>query len=283
MNARTDDERFAHIEDYYSRLRAANGQELSIYQIWERGEAHADSVTPATYSKEYQSHIVLKAERLTTAQSRVFSIGCGNAGIEAVLQQRGRRVDAIDCNREAVALANQKGVAATQGDFMSMCPDSLAPYDLVYADGLIGHLCSAQEGLGPFLQGLARAGLRTGAKLLISNDAPRKPGADLEPHGSVEGFWLVSHLHLADRLVQSGYKVLESYTFPYHRPQSGLRDRSVCVAERRLSRADFAGIPGPADAPPACAGGTLSHAVPHLRRSGHRAGRRVAFARVQWR
>lgn len=221
-----------HTDDYYSELRAVNGQMLSIYQIWEKGEAYNDSITPATYCMEYQSHIQLKIERLTTKDACIFSIGCGNAAIESLLLQGGRRVAAIDCNREAVELAISKGVAATGGDFLRMPEGGLSSYDLVYADGLVGHLCSADSGLTPFLDGLKRARLRKHAKLLISNDGPRARGVALEPHGSVDGFWLVSHDHLAERLRSIGFKILEQYTFPYGRPQSGLRDRSICIAER---------------------------------------------------
>ena len=35
---------------------------------------------------------------------------------------------------------------------------------------------------------------------------------------------------LAERLVSSGIDVLESYYFPYVRPISGLRNRTICVA-----------------------------------------------------
>lgn len=219
-------------DDYYSTPRSIDGKSVSIYQIWEQGGAFNDSITPSTYSREYQSHIQLKIERLTTTGDRIFSIGCGNAAIEGMLCKSGRHVFAIDCNEEAVSLARRKGVAAEQGDFLKMPPGGLSEFDLVYADGLVGHLCDARTGLQPFLAGVERARLRTKARLLISNDAPRTPGAPLEPHGSVEGFWLVAHDHLAHRLRDVGFDILETYTFPYHRPQSGLRDRSICIAER---------------------------------------------------
>jgi hypothetical protein len=219
-------------DDYYSKRRTVNGESLSVYQIWERGEAFNDSITPSTYCREYQSHIRLKIERLTGTNDRIFSIGCGNATIEGALTSTGRSVSAIDCNLEAVALAISKGVAATHGDFLQMPAGGLSSFDLVYADGLVGHLCNATSGLAPFLAGVERARLRTTAKLLISNDAPRTRGAALEPHSSVSGFWLVAHDHLAHRLREIGFDILETYTFPYHRPQSGLRDRSICIAER---------------------------------------------------
>lgn len=219
-------------DDYYSKPRTVNGQSISIYQIWEQGEAFNDSITPSTYSREYQSHIRLKIEQLTGTTDRIFSIGCGNAAIEGMLSSTGRSVSGIDRNAEAVRLAISKGVAATQGDFLQMPAGGLSNFDLVYADGLVGHLCNAHSGLGPFLAGIERARLRKKAKLLISNDAPRTRGAPLEPHGSVDGFWLVAHDHLAHRLRDIGFDILETYTFPYHRPQSGLRDRSICIAVR---------------------------------------------------
>jgi hypothetical protein len=219
-------------DNYYTTPRDVDGRSVSIYQIWETGGAYNDSVTPATYSSEYRSHIALKMERLTSTKGSIFSVGCGNAAIEGLLCKRGRIVSAIDRNEEAVELALRKGIDATCGDFTELPQGALMSYELVYADGLAGHLCDANTGLKPFLDAIDRAGLTKGARLLISNDAPRSPNVGLEPHGSVASFWLISHAHLAEQLSRVGFKVVESYTFPYHRPISGLRDRSICIAER---------------------------------------------------
>ena len=222
----------APVADYYSQPRVVDGQARTIYQIWETGEAFNDSVTPSTYSAEYQSHIRLKLERLTGPGDRILSVGCGNAVVEGQLVGTGRHVSGIDCNAEAVEFASRKGVHARQADFLELPQGALAAFDLIYADGVVGHMCDAAEGLGRFLAALRRAGMKSGARLVISNDAPRSPQAHLEPHGSVDGFWLVSHRHLTEQLGAAGLRGLESYTFPYARPKSGLRDRSICVVEQ---------------------------------------------------
>src|SRR6266496_2992045 len=219
------------VRDYYSRPRVVDGTSKTIYEIWESGDALGDSITPSTFCPDYQSHVTLKLQSLTTEGSTVFSVGCGNAVIEARLVQAGRRVRAIDYNREAVVLARNKGVDAFQADVMSLQPNTLTDVSLVYADGLVGHLFDAELGLIPFLEKLATLGLPSGARLFISNDAPRDSVLSYEPHDRVEGFWFVSPSYLANALDQAGFKTIECYPFPYLRPKSGLRNRTLCVAK----------------------------------------------------
>ena len=64
----------------------------------------------------------------------------------------------------------------------------------------------------------------------MSNDAPAQPGTGVVPHGKVPGFWLFSPDYLRDTAQRFGYTVVESYSFPYVRPVSGLRNRTICIA-----------------------------------------------------
>jgi hypothetical protein len=219
------------VNAFYSTKRAVAGGEKSLYEIWEEGGALNDSVTPSTYSEEYQSHVLLKLLSLTQAGDVVFSIGCGNGVIEGRLASLDRVVRAIDCNAEAVALSVTKGVDATQADFFDLQGGVLAGVDLVYGDGVLGHLFDADRGLDDFFVQLRDVGLASGARLLLSNDAPRVAGIDVTPHDRVRDFWFLSIDYLSRQLERFGLRVVERYYFPYFRPESGLRPRSICVAE----------------------------------------------------
>src|SRR5262245_55235039 len=105
------------LRDFYCRP-LADGR--NRYEVWERGEACGDSVTPSTYCPEYRSHMVLKIASLSKPRGRVFSIGCGNAFVETELLARGMRVQAIDRNQEAVDLAVGKGVDAFAADYYKL-------------------------------------------------------------------------------------------------------------------------------------------------------------------
>jgi hypothetical protein len=81
-----------------------------------------------------------------------------------------------------------------------------------------------------FFETLAALTPPPGSWLVMSNDAPAEPGAGVVPHGKVPGFWLFSPDYLRDTAQRFGYTVVESYSFPYVRPVSGLRNRTICIA-----------------------------------------------------
>lgn len=219
------------VHDYYCSPRSTpGGQQRSIYQIWEAGAAFNDSVTPSTYCQEYRSHMVLKIMSLTALHDRIFSIGCGNAFVEAELLKEGRSVQCIDCNAEAVHLAASKGIEAFTADFFALPPAHLAGFSVVYADGLLGHLYQSDGELDAFFETLLSLRPLPGTWIVISNDAPLSPGAVVEPHARVSDFWLLSKACLDETFERFGFEIVESYYFPYVRPISGLRNRTICIA-----------------------------------------------------
>ena len=219
------------VHAYYCDPRDTDGKNTrTIYEIWEAGEAFDDSVTPSTYCPDYRTHVVLKMLSLTAKGARIFSIGCGNAFVEADLVREGRYVQAIDCNPEAVDLAARKDVEAFVSDFHSLPDGYLAAFDVIYADGLLGHLYREGTGLSAFYDTLARLAPKPGAFLVFSNDAPLVRGLRVEPHKRVEDFWMLSREELREGVAADGYLPVEDYHFPYVRPVSGLRNRTLCIA-----------------------------------------------------
>ncbi|MHC5655235.1 class I SAM-dependent methyltransferase [Stappia sp. ICDLI1TA098] len=214
---------------YCTRLDAPAARRRTIYEIWEAGEAHDDSVTPSTYCPDYRAHIGLKIVSLTQPGARIFSIGCGNAFVEADLVGGGRHVQAIDCNPEAVALATRKGLEAFVSDFFTLPDGHLSGFDAIYADGLLGHLYRSDTGLADFFGTLRRLAPKPGAWLIFSNDAPLETGHDVEPHRRVADFWMLSRARLVAELETAGYTAAEDYHYPYLRPVSGLRNRTICI------------------------------------------------------
>jgi len=218
------------VRDYYCAPRSEGRAGTSIYDIWERGGAFNDSITPSTYVPQYRWHIVLKLLSLAPEGSSIFSIGCGNGFVEADLVRHHRTVRAVDCNEEAVELSRSKGVDAFTADFFALTPADVAGVDVVYADGLLGHLFDPQEQVRPTMDKLGSLDLPSGTLLLFSNDSPRDPAAAFAPHERVAGFWFVSRGYLQDSLAAAGFEPTESYYFPYLRPLSGMRNRTICIA-----------------------------------------------------
>lgn len=218
------------VRDYYTTQRTLDTADETIYAIWERGEAFKDSVTPSTYVPEYRSHMLLKLLSLTGDGANVLSLGCGNGFVEGDLASHGRLVRAIDVNDEAVELTRKRGVDAFVADFFALRPDDVAGTDTVYADGFLGHLFDESDRIAPALDKLTSLGLGSGTHLVFSNDAPFDGEADVEPHPRVRDFWFLSRDFLRESLTSFGFLVTEGYYFPYLRPISGMRNRTICVA-----------------------------------------------------
>jgi SAM-dependent methyltransferase len=219
-----------HVYEYYSSERSTERGGESLYEIWERGGAFNDSITPSVYAPEYRSHIMNKMLMLTDAESVVLSLGCGNAFVEGDLVARGRRVIGVDVLEEAVQLAKAKGVDAFVADFFELEPRHFHDVDLVFGDGILGHLFDVEQGLEPALAKLASLEISPGTWLVFSNDPPREGGVPFAPHAAVPGFWFVSREYLQTSLSNFGFEPLETYYFPYLRPISGMRNRTICVA-----------------------------------------------------
>lgn len=218
------------VHDYYCVPRAGATADRTIYEIWEDGGAFNDSVTPSTYNPEYRTYMARKIVKIAPAGARVFSVGCGNGFVEGDLVSAGLTVRAIDCNEDAVALTRQKGVDAFTADYYALTPEDLGDTDVVYADGFLGHLFDADEELRPVLGKLAELRPRSGATLVFSNDSPGDGRAAFASHPAVEGFWFISKDHLSKSLAAEGFEPLESYYFPYIRPLSGVRYRTIVTA-----------------------------------------------------
>lgn len=216
------------------RVDKHSGNMMSLYEIWEAERGFGDSVTPSTYCEAYRTYMCgLITQRLPEGGS-VFSIGCGNAFVERDLVSMGHTVDAIDVTQDAVRLAQAKGVGARVGDFLKMPQGSLGTYDVIYADGLIGHLVREDCRADLFMQALNRTAPGPVARLIFSNDAPRDLSKDIEPHPNVEDFCFISKDYLERLLLDSGYEVEFSGYYEYSRPISGVRKRTICIARATL-------------------------------------------------
>jgi SAM-dependent methyltransferase len=207
---------------------AADGEhDRSLFEVWEDGEARGDSITPSTYSAEYRDWMydLLVAELTPDTRRRMVSLGCGNARVEQRIVRAGYPVLAVDLLPEAVELALRKGVPAEQGDVTTWMPAQRP--DLVYLDGLLGHLYdSAGHGL-PVL-GRVRSWLGAGGVAVISNDATADQRDSQAAPGVPDFHWL-SVAFIERELKQAGFDEVVGTTFVYQRPRSGPRTRSVIV------------------------------------------------------
>lgn len=207
-------------------------EEPSLFDEWEQGIARGDSTTPSICSPTYRWWIL---EHLRNALNRdrknlLLSLGSGNAFIERVLGREGYPVLAVDALDHAVELARQAGVPAICQNLYTWeaQPDY---WDVIYADGLLGHLHDGHDGAQTALR-LLHGWLRApSGTVVISNDAP-KTDEPVQPSANVPGFYWLSDKWIAAELKRAGFTRISTASIDYRRPLSGLRTRAIITAHR---------------------------------------------------
>jgi hypothetical protein len=206
-------------------------EEQSIFDEWEQGIARGDSTTPSICSPTYRWWIL---EHLRNALNRdrkhlLLSLGSGNAFVERVLCREGYPVLAVDALDHAVQLARQAGVPAINRNLYTWKTEP-EYWDVVYADGLLGHLHDGQDGAHVALS-LFHSWLKPSGTVVISNDAP-KTDAPVQQSSNVPGFYWLSDHWIADELKRAGFSRVSTASITYRRPVSGLRTRAIITAHR---------------------------------------------------
>jgi hypothetical protein len=210
--------------------------ESTLFEIWERGEARGDSVTPSTYCAEYRRWMRDKLVEVLDEHGAagLLSLGSGNAAVESEVHGKGYRVLCVDVVQQAVDLARAKGLEAVRADVTRWAPAE--PWPVIYMDGVLGHLYTAADGILPVL-GRVRSWLTgpgspaggRGGSLVASNDSPRN-GGPAQPAPGVAAFHWLSGAYLRDQALRAGFVSASVQTYVYERPLSGRRARSVLVA-----------------------------------------------------
>jgi SAM-dependent methyltransferase len=206
-------------------------EEQSIFDEWEHGIARGDSTTPSVSSPTYRWWIL---EHLRNALNRdrkhlLLSVGSGNAFVERVLCREGYPVLAVDALDHAVQLARQAGVPAINRNLYTWETEQ-EYWDVLYADGLLGHLHDGQDGAHIALS-LFHSWVKPGGTIVISNDSP-KTDAPVQQSSNVPGFYWLSDHWIADELKRAGFARVSTASITYRRPVSGLRTRAIITAHR---------------------------------------------------
>jgi len=208
-----------------------DADEESIFEKWERGEARGDSTTPSICSPEYRAWML---DQLRDAlghdhDKRLLSLGAGNAMVERTLCREGFHVLAVDALLPAVEIASRHGVPSLCRDIRSWDPDP-DRFDVVYADGLLGHLYDEYGGCQTVWRRVRGWLASEDSTVVVSNDVP--PGDQpVKPAPGVNGFYWLSTDWIAEMLVEAGFTPTLQTEFIYNRPLSGPRRRAIIAAK----------------------------------------------------
>jgi SAM-dependent methyltransferase len=206
-------------------------EEENLFEKWERGEARGDSTTPSICSPEYREWMVERLGEFLEhdKERKLLSVGAGNAMVERMLCRDGYHVLAVDALMAAVEIASRHGVPAIARDIRAWDPAPDA-WDVIYADGLIGHLYDEFGGCQTVLRRMRGWLTSADGIVVVSNDVP--PGEDaVKPAPGVNGFHWLSTQWIADAFVEAGFTPILTTEFVYERPLSGPRRRAIIAAK----------------------------------------------------
>jgi SAM-dependent methyltransferase len=217
------------LEDHLRSFYLPEREERSLFHEWEDGVPRGNATTPSVCSPTYRWWIL---EHLRNALDRdrkklILSLGAGNAFVERVLCREGYSVLALDALDEAVQLARRAGVPAIQENLYTWSSPHNR-WDVIYADGLLGHLHDGGEGVHLALR-LLQAHLAPSGVIVISNDAPEGE-REVELSSNVPGFYWLSTQWIATELRRVGFGRISTASICYRRPLSGLRTRAIVTA-----------------------------------------------------
>jgi 2-polyprenyl-3-methyl-5-hydroxy-6-metoxy-1,4-benzoquinol methylase len=157
--------------------------ELSLFERWESGEETALQPPLAVRDRRYRELVVHMLEGYRAdGRARLVSLGAGNGFIEAELQNAGWDVLATDATDSALAMCKKRGLQTKR--FCLLKDEDLAmSFDLIYCDGVMGHLWQPKSNCQFVWTAIARLG-RQGSMAVVSNDLA---DIDASPNFRVRG------------------------------------------------------------------------------------------------
>jgi hypothetical protein len=141
--------------------------EPSLFERWEAG-ADTDLPPPlAVCDPEYRSEVVRIIGCYGNKGRRLVSIGAGNGHVEEALAGEGWDVLATDLAASALRICRAKGLMTAPFDLMEDAP--IGHFDVIYCDGVMGHLWHPASASVPAWTALAALG-HPDSICVVSND-----------------------------------------------------------------------------------------------------------------
>lgn len=206
-----------------------------LFSLWENGRP-AHLLAPLSVRRpRYRQIIVKLAVRCAPYQGcSVLSLGAGNGFTEAALSKEGFRVVASDKSPTALSYCAKKGLPTVLYDLLNPPSEALRRFDVLYCDGLLGHLWEPEIHYRHIWQRLAECGTAA-AILIVSNDLA---DGDEAPMFQVTGnpaarFFRPPARWFAQDATESGLWTPQT-TRILHYMRRALRRREILVLKRSL-------------------------------------------------
>lgn len=139
----------------------------SMFDAWEAGISTSLAPPLSVVDACYRAYVVdILRDHLRDGR-RLVSVGAGNGCVEVELAKAGWDVLATDVSDSALRICAGKGLGVTRFDLLSTSP--VGRFDMIYCDGVLGHMWQPGAGCAAAWNALALLG-RAGSRCLLSND-----------------------------------------------------------------------------------------------------------------
>ena len=204
----------------------------SLYDVWESDTIHNFPPPLSVRDSSYRALIISVIQALDTSRRALIGIGSGNGLVEAELHELGWDVLATDCLDSAVRSCRDKGLRAQR--FCLLEDETIGEFDVIYCDGVLGHLWQPRVNCVPAWNAMAQLG-HIGSLAVISNDlADDDSAATFTVHDSADArFYRPTSGSLAADANATGKWELESATV-YGYDRRGLTRRREILTMRLL-------------------------------------------------
>ena len=153
----------------------------SLFELWETGDPARLQPPLAFSDAEYRSEVARILKRHGKAGRRLVSVGAGNGVLEAVLAAAGWDVLATDPALSALRFCRARGLPTRRFELLRDPP--VGRFDVVYCDGVMGHLWNSRSASVPVWVALAELGRRDSI-CCVSNDLSDSAEVEFGVRGS---------------------------------------------------------------------------------------------------
>ena len=203
----------------------------SLFERWDFGhdvpfEAPLSVRDPAYRDLLQQLFALIRATR----NRSLVSVGAGNGVVEAELSDHGWNVLATDCSDAALARCASRGLRIQH---FCLCRDkAIGQFDVIYCDGVMGHLWRPESALVSAWTALSELGVN-GALAVVSNDLSGSiDRPDFSVRGSSEArFYRPPPGACAKDAISTGlWRIRSTHAYDYWRGGS-VRHREILLAQ----------------------------------------------------
>ena len=203
----------------------------SLFDQWEAGDPAVLQAPLSVHDASYREVIVGVITALHQMGRRTLvGVGSGNGVVEAELSAAGWDVLATDCAESALRCCRSKGLEVRKFNLMN--DDGLCAFDVIYCDGVMGHLWQPGSNSVLAWRALARLG-RPGSFAVVSNDlADSDRGAQFAVHASTSAqFYRPPAGSFATDACSTSLWSLDSTRIYSYRRHGDMRRREILLAQ----------------------------------------------------